>query len=81
MAVPIIRFTTALSINLLDVSGIFYSFIYTEKAVSRFGSDAFFSRSTLTTSSELLGFWTLSIVQYSENKGTQRFANWICFRP
>jgi hypothetical protein len=30
---------------------------------------------------ELLGFWTLSIVQYSRNQKTQRFGNWICFRP
>jgi hypothetical protein len=31
---------------------------------------------------ELLGFWTLSIVQYSKKQErTQRFENWICFRP
>jgi hypothetical protein len=29
----------------------------------------------------LLGFWTLSIVQISTNKKTQRFGNWIYFRP
>jgi hypothetical protein len=29
----------------------------------------------------LLGFWTLSIVRNSINKETQRFGNWICFRP
>jgi hypothetical protein len=29
----------------------------------------------------LLGFWTLSIVQISTNKKTQRFGNWICFHP
>jgi hypothetical protein len=31
--------------------------------------------------SELLGFWTLSIVRYSKNLRTQRFGNRICFRP
>jgi hypothetical protein len=31
--------------------------------------------------SELLGFWTLSIVQYSRNYKTERFRNWICFHP
>jgi hypothetical protein len=30
--------------------------------------------------SELLGFWTLSIVRYSRNYKTQRFGNWLCFR-
>jgi hypothetical protein len=29
--------------------------------------------------SELLGFWTLSIVRYSKNYRIQRFANWIYF--
>jgi hypothetical protein len=29
----------------------------------------------------LLGFWTLPIVRNSINKKTQRFENWICFRP
>jgi hypothetical protein len=32
--------------------------------------------------SELLGFWTLSIVRYcKEHLRTQRFGNRICFRP
>jgi hypothetical protein len=31
--------------------------------------------------SELLGFWTFSIVQYSRNYKTRRFGNWICFWP
>jgi hypothetical protein len=31
--------------------------------------------------SELLGFWTLSIIQYSRNYKTQHFGNWICFHP
>jgi hypothetical protein len=31
--------------------------------------------------SELLGFWTLSIIQYSGNYKTQRFGNWISFCP
>jgi hypothetical protein len=31
--------------------------------------------------SELLGFWTLSIVRNSIYKETRRFGNWICFRP
>jgi hypothetical protein len=31
--------------------------------------------------SELLGFWTLSIVRNSKYLKTQRFGNWICFRP
>jgi hypothetical protein len=31
--------------------------------------------------SKLLGFWTLSIVLYTRNYKTQRFGNWICFRP
>jgi hypothetical protein len=31
--------------------------------------------------SELLGFWTLSIVRYSRNQRTQRSGSWICFRP
>jgi hypothetical protein len=30
---------------------------------------------------ESLGFWTLSIVQNSKYKETERFGNWICFRP
>jgi hypothetical protein len=30
---------------------------------------------------ELLGFWTLSIVRYFRNYKTQRFGNWTCFRP
>jgi hypothetical protein len=29
----------------------------------------------------LLSFWTLSIVWISTNQKTQRFRNWICFRP
>jgi hypothetical protein len=33
------------------------------------------------TLSELLGFWTLSIIQYSRNYKTQRFGKWICLRP
>jgi hypothetical protein len=31
--------------------------------------------------SELLGFWTLFIVQNSKYKKTQRLGNWICFCP
>jgi hypothetical protein len=31
--------------------------------------------------SELQGFSTSSIVRYSRNLKTQRFRNWICFRP
>jgi hypothetical protein len=31
--------------------------------------------------SELHGFWTLSVVQYSRKQKTKRFGNWICFRP
>jgi hypothetical protein len=31
--------------------------------------------------SELLGFWTSSIIQYSKNYRIQCFGNWICFRP
>jgi hypothetical protein len=31
--------------------------------------------------SELLDFWTLSIIWYSGNEKTQRFGNWICFLP
>jgi hypothetical protein len=31
------------------------------------------------TPSELLGFWILSIIQYSKNYGTQCFGNYICF--
>jgi hypothetical protein len=38
MAVPVISIATAPSNILLDVSGILYSFIYTDKAVSGFGS-------------------------------------------
>jgi hypothetical protein len=30
---------------------------------------------------ELLGFWTLSIVRNSKYQKTQRFGNYICFRP
>jgi hypothetical protein len=30
--------------------------------------------------SELLEFWTLSIVGYSTQKKTQHFENWVCFR-
>jgi hypothetical protein len=26
-------------------------------------------------------FWTLSIIQYSNNWRAQRFGNWICFHP
>jgi hypothetical protein len=37
--------------------------------------------STVNRYSELLGFRTLSIVRYSQNWKTQRFGNWICFRP
>jgi hypothetical protein len=33
------------------------------------------------TCSELLGFWTYSIVRYSRNYKIRRFGNWICFRP
>jgi hypothetical protein len=32
-------------------------------------------------SSELLGFWTFSIVQYSREQKTRRFGNSICFHP
>jgi hypothetical protein len=28
---------------------------------------------------ELLGYWTLSIVQNSKNYKTHHFGNWICF--
>jgi hypothetical protein len=35
----------------------------------------------LSVSSDLLGFWTVCIVRYSRNLRTQRFGNWICFRP
>jgi hypothetical protein len=31
--------------------------------------------------SELLGFWTLSIVQYCRKQETQRFGNWSYYRP
>jgi hypothetical protein len=31
--------------------------------------------------SELLGFWTLSIVRYSRSYEMQDFGNWITFRP
>jgi hypothetical protein len=31
--------------------------------------------------SELLGFWTLSIVRNSKYQKSQRFGNWIWFRP
>jgi hypothetical protein len=31
--------------------------------------------------SELLGFWTLSIIWYSNTKEHYIFLNWICFRP
>jgi hypothetical protein len=30
---------------------------------------------------ELLGFWTFSIVRYSRDNKTRCFGNWICFRP
>jgi hypothetical protein len=30
---------------------------------------------------QLLGFWTWSIIQYSENQRTQHFGNWIYFHP
>jgi hypothetical protein len=30
---------------------------------------------------ELVGFWTFSIVQYFRAQKTRRFRNWICFRP
>jgi hypothetical protein len=30
---------------------------------------------------ELLGFWTFSIVRYSREQKTRRFGNWIFFRP
>jgi hypothetical protein len=33
------------------------------------------------SNSELMGFWTLPIVRNSKYKKTQRFGNWICFRP
>jgi hypothetical protein len=33
------------------------------------------------TTSELLTFWTLRIVRNSKYQKTQRFGNWICFRP
>jgi hypothetical protein len=29
---------------------------------------------------ELLGFWTFSIVRYSGKQKKGRFGNWICFR-
>jgi hypothetical protein len=29
----------------------------------------------------ILGFWTLSIAQYSQDLRTQCFGNWICFCP
>jgi hypothetical protein len=32
-------------------------------------------------SSESLGFFTFSVVQYSRDNKTRRFGNWICFRP
>jgi hypothetical protein len=35
---------------------------------------------TLSGYSELLGFWTFSIVWYSRDYKTQCFGNWICFR-
>jgi hypothetical protein len=35
----------------------------------------------VNTYSELLSFWTLSIVRNSKDKKTQRFGNWICFCP
>jgi hypothetical protein len=35
----------------------------------------------LEIGSELLSFWTLSIVPYSKNYKAQRFLNWIYFRP
>jgi hypothetical protein len=37
----------------------------------------------MLTVSELLGFWTFSIVRYStrKNQRTQHFGNRICFRP
>jgi hypothetical protein len=31
--------------------------------------------------SQLLGFWTLSIIWNYRYRKTQRFENWICFRP
>jgi hypothetical protein len=36
---------------------------------------------TKQNNSELLSFWTFSIVLYSRNEKTRRFGNWICFRP
>jgi hypothetical protein len=30
---------------------------------------------------ELLGFWTASIIRYSRKQKTRRFGNWIYFRP
>jgi hypothetical protein len=36
---------------------------------------------TMIWHSELLAFWTLSIVWNSEYKKTQHFWNWICFLP
>jgi hypothetical protein len=29
---------------------------------------------------ELLGFWTFSIIRYSRTQKARRFGNWICFR-
>jgi hypothetical protein len=34
-----------------------------------------------TFQTELLDFWTFSIVRYSRKLKTRRFGNWICFRP
>jgi hypothetical protein len=36
---------------------------------------------SIYTYSELLVSWTLSTVRYSRSEKTQRFGNWICFRP
>jgi hypothetical protein len=36
----------------------------------------------MSDQSELLGFWTSPIVRYfKKHYRTQRFGNWICFRP
>jgi hypothetical protein len=37
--------------------------------------------SVYSQGSEFVGLWTSPIVEYSTNKRTRRFGNWICFRP
>jgi hypothetical protein len=40
-----------------------------------------FNKNETNKKSELLGFWTFSIIRYSRKYKTRSFGNWICFYP